>query len=369
MKHLLYLITLLSILSSCTKQEKKDHLVFNVSGALNTPETNKSTNIIDDIICYRLSDEHLVGNVVRTHLYGDTICMVESSNVISAFNIKTGKFLWKIDSKGRGPYEYSSTYRTLFMPNSIYIDGWANDFKIYDLNGKYVKTLFIDSLSSGSDNLRTYMPERLSYKDNMFVGYHFNRTGLEQEMIIIMDENGNKMTSINRNDILKKRQTMDKGGFGVLYDYDQNLYFWEQPNDTIFKITDNGLDTHIILSRDEVNRISHKIQSDSKKYFLYNFKETQNYLIINTFATKEEGILLCDKRNTNVKFYLNNTLNKFESAIFQNAISNQYSEELITFLYGYEYIEAKEKGEIPVKLSNEDITESSNPLIMKVKLK
>lgn len=354
------------ILSSCYKQNQKKQLVFNVSTAFYTPETDKSTNIIGKINYYKLSDKHIVGEIIRTHLYGDTICLVEN-DIISAFNIITGEFLWKINSQGKGPQEYSSAYRALFMPHSIYVDGWNNDFKIYNLSGKYVKTLFIDSLIS-MQGLMQYIPERLSYKDNMFVGYHFNRTGLESEMIIIIDENGNNVNTVKRNDILQHRQTTDIGGFGALYKYNQDLYVWEQSNDTIFRVANGKLDTHIILSRDEINRVSYDRKSNSKSFFLHNFKETSDYLIINAFAGKEEGVLLCDKRSAGVKFYLNNTLSKFENAIFQNALSDQYCEELVTFIYGYQYIEAKEGGGMPVELSNEDITENSNPIIIKAKL-
>lgn len=80
-------------------------------------------------------------------------------------------------------------------------------------------------------------------------------------------------------------------------------------------------------------------------------------------------MLLCDKRSMQVKFYQNSTLNQFESAIFKNTISDQYCNELVTFLYGYEYIDAKKSGVIPAELSNISITENSNPLMLKVRLK
>lgn len=368
MKPVLYII-ILFCLASCAKQNKKDHLVFNVSSALYNPETDKSTNIIDNINYYKLSEEYIVGDVNRTHLYGDTICLVES-DIISAFDMDTGKYLWQINNQGRGPQEYSSAFRTLFMPNCIYIDGWNNDFKVYNLNGQYAKTLLIDSLMS-MQGLMQYIPDRLSYKDNMIIGYHFNRTGLESEMIIIIDENGNTVSSINRNEALKKRQTMDIGGFGVLYKYGQDLYVWEQSNDTIFRVENDKLDPHIILSRDD----NHKVlcenygQPNSNSFFLYGIKETANYLIANAFRGDEEGVLLCDKRDMQVKFYQNSSLNQFESAVFKNAISDQYCEDLVTFLYGYEYIDAKESGELPAELSNISITENSNPIILKVRLK
>lgn len=368
MKIILYIVFLFCI-ASCAQQNEKDLLVFDVSSAFNHPETENSTNIIDSVDYYKLSDEYIVGDINRTHLYGDTICLVES-DIISAFDMKNGKYLWQINNQGRGPQEYSSAFRASFMRNCIYIDGWNGDFKVYNLNGQYAKTLRIDSLVS-TQELVQYIPDRLSYKDNMLVGYHFNRTGLESKMIIVIDENGNTVSSINRNEVIKKRKTMDIGGFGVLYKYDQDLYVWEQSNDTIFRVENGQLDPHVILSRDASHRVlcEDYRQSQANSFFLHSIKETTNYLIANAFKGDEDGVLLCDKRSMQVKFYQNSTLNQFESAIFKNAISDQYCNELVTFLYGYEYIDAKKSGVIPAELSNISITENSNPLMLKVRLK
>lgn len=73
-------------------------MVFDVSSAFNHPETENSTNIIDSVDYYKLSDEYIVGDINRTHLYGDTICLVES-DIISAFDMKNGKYLWQINNK------------------------------------------------------------------------------------------------------------------------------------------------------------------------------------------------------------------------------------------------------------------------------
>ena len=110
---------------------------FDLTGIVDTADVS--------IVPLELTDECLIGKVSRVFLRRDRIFVFdEQTQGVYAFD-KTGKYLAKVQVQGGGPEEYLHASDAFVDDENIYIaDGAGWRVQLYDLNGRYVRTVKTD---------------------------------------------------------------------------------------------------------------------------------------------------------------------------------------------------------------------------------
>lgn len=87
------------------------------------------------------------------------------------------------------------------------------------------------------------------------------------------------------------------------------------------------------------------------------------------FVASQDKYFICDKTTGEAIYSTPEKMDAFTCAVFNNMVLDQYSEELMTFIYPHEYMDAKEDGSLPAELEAIPVKENDNPVVMKIKLK
>ena len=282
-------------------------------------------------------------------------------------------YLDKISKFGRGPDEYKSVYGAILFDDRVYIEGFLDYFRAYDLKGNYINTIMLnpDNIGFATNNvavtLNNSIPERFPLEDHKFAAYHFNGTGQIDKLITIYDHEGNTVEEFPNKNLLYRKGSWI-GGFSKFYQYRENILFREQSNDTTFCVTENGLIPYMVLQLNPDQKISYE-KLDTRepgKIFYTGFHETDTYLLAKTIGG---NIYLCDKETAKVTYYPNDRMSNFAKAIFSNPFNKQYSDKFITFLYPYDYLDAVEDGSLPKELNSLNIQENDNPIFLEITFK
>jgi len=116
MKRLFLFLIILFVWISCSKSVELP--AYDISGAFNNPSSRFNwDDYFSDLswVVLESTDESpLLGDIINYRLYNDTIVFVDRRDRLLAFDAQSGDYLYKIGMLGRGPQEYSNTYRTLF---------------------------------------------------------------------------------------------------------------------------------------------------------------------------------------------------------------------------------------------------------------
>lgn len=354
---------------SCTKSN--DNIIqFNISNAINNPTEYNYIDYMEEIDIYRLDDSIPIGQINKFAIFSDTICIITNNDKIVNYNLFSGNYMNEIGRKGRAINEYLSSYQAFFVGRNVIVDGSSsNNLNIYTLNGDYTKSISIKT----TNLLGNYISDRISCGDNHFLGYHFNKTGTDSLFVLKISTDGEIVKKYNRTTNIKKHKPIDVGGFGQLYKYKNYNLVWEQCNDSIYRIENNTLKPYIILKRNK-NHIYNPLKKDNKRdVLLGNFHETNKFLFIDVYSRQDNnGILICNKNNASVSFYLYKEMNIIDRSIFINNLCDQYDNKyMYSYIDAFEYITANNKGLLDKYniIKNISINENSNPLILRVKYK
>lgn len=216
------------ILTTSCKSQKKDLIEFDPT----TLYGNKITlaEIADDLTYIPLDNSIPMGLIHNNYKFvNNSIFFSVTFTGILEFS-RDGKFIRKIGSIGRGPGEY--TYYKHFSVDEekglIYVLDYVNkrnSMKVYSGTGDFLKGI---SLSECGDNINTF--EYFNSKLFVFKSLSF---GDSKYNWIICDTSGN---------IIKKKERttpMFMSGWSAsygTYKLDNNLYYWNMYNDTVFSI-------------------------------------------------------------------------------------------------------------------------------------
>ena len=383
MKKLVFMLSAVAVmgwaLSSCTDKGVSKLPVFDIGAATAHPLFFDVDQLIESIEYFPLGiaqREMPIGRVSEFRVHDNIIILTDPSvDAIHVFNLQEGTLIHKINRRGRGPEEYTGVYNSILFDDRVYVESILDDFLVYDLNGKYLKTISLNHLAGLQGNTRVTLnnaiPERFPMHNYGFAVYHFNTNGLVDKLITIYDENGNVVKEYPNKRVVQDRRFVSVGSFSEFYAYKDNILFREQSNDTTYRITDRGLLPYMILQLNNNQRISYEDldwRDDENKVFYYTFKETSQYTIATT--QKSGGVYFCHKDSQKAFFYPYSKMNRFAEAIFHNAHYNkQYSESFYTLLQPEDYLDALADGSLPVALQSLKLQEEDNPVILKITFK
>jgi len=237
---ILYAVIIVSWFSSCGEERS---LSENEIDLLTPPET-LITNLSDiatdvEYLPLQKTDSAVIGGIRDIKIIGDRI-FIDSGNDIFCFD-NTGRFLFNLDKKGRGPGEYpfleksgiNSTGDILFV---LYMD----DLLIYKINQdgfSYMKTLSLRPKANSGVSL----PSNLMFipgQNDILLSYY--AYGDEQFRNIVINLDGDTLKT--RANFYKYNSQIKGGGISyanINYLFGGNLYTKEMQSDTIFTVDES----------------------------------------------------------------------------------------------------------------------------------
>ncbi|RNC63312.1 6-bladed beta-propeller [Proteiniphilum sp. X52] len=147
-RYLLWIAFVPGITFSCVKKETiRQEADFSSVKRIDVPP-DITRDEIQDIIeldsYIPLSNETLVGQVEKTIIHDDRICILDNEPKIICFNMK-GKVMFKIDDRGAGPTEYQNLKDFAidrYSERIIAFDDEKRKLSFYDLRtGKYLSSI------------------------------------------------------------------------------------------------------------------------------------------------------------------------------------------------------------------------------------
>ncbi len=376
------LIILLEALYSCSS-DKANNISTIDPGKLIEKEIMLS-EIADDIQYIPLDNEILIKGIVRLELSDHSIFISPVLEDLIAYNLK-GKLIHQIGERGRGPGEYK--YNFMFTLDQghkmIYILDRTRILK-YTMDGRFIREIPIRSKVHFSNI--TFLDDKLYLYEGINLGYG------EYDWVTT-DTLGNILSGkINP---IKDFSSFHFCNGSKQEAFNNTIYYWNQINDTIFKIEDDKYYPAFLFAHGNFRFPKSKEMDISKYFYPSQIFFTKDFLIF-TYSYQSFNCTGIYKKS-NQQFYAVNKI-KDRSAVFGPGIINDLdgglplvpesyycNEKQDEFLVGEinpfqlkAYVVSDEfKGSTPrypekkkelEKLAN-SLSENDNPVLMLVRLK
>ncbi len=372
---------LIIVLFSCKSidQQKNYGLIsINLVDAYFNRKAIKLSSIANEISYIQLgtSRNAILGGGPRIFAT-DSFIVSSGYRKIDLFDRATGKYIRQLGKYGRGPNEFNRTRHVEAfdeVANNIYAQR-SDELIAYNTKGELTIRLKTPQEFSNTTKL----------KDNIYAAFIPNRRKLENRKIVLFD--GNKEETIktfpNFQVSIPVRYTGYSAYEGWFYHFENNLFFKEFFNDTLFQVTQSDLIPKYEIDCGKYKSPYRNFESDKiTEYFMTRlFIENTNYLFFELSFDKKTYCVKYDKKNN--KCYVSdiglksvngfkNDLDNFVDFVPQSINKNN---ELIGFIEAFELVKwLKENPEKAAKLPPhlqkfKNISENDNPIVMIVKLK
>ena len=377
-KTFIYLL-LIGLFISCSR---KPYGEFNDKGIVVPINVNNNKEIsfsrLFDSVSYiplETTDEALVGIVEHMRIFGNNLCLLCDKNVL-IFDTRTGNVITQISKFGNGPGEYQSLYDILINEDNLIqlLDMNSRKIRTYNFKGNFISEISLPSMSFA-----------FSKKGDKYWLYNNN---LQQEDITSQVICYEPATSKIREEIFPMNQKLSNYFFVLegnnFAQTDDGLLFFANPRNQIFLIKENAVPEAVYtldfgkhslpgnFMEEEFSDIMDFSQwADSREYIYF----------VNNFTT--------DTRNLQISFWLGEqiywtffskpSLRSETAQIIKDDINdykpiklkNTNSDAIISDGYFYFLLSPEQylKAYIEKKQVLQDLTEQSNPVMVKCKLK
>lgn len=284
-----YLFLLLPIMISC-KSSKSSLYEFD-SSTLVENKINLA-DIADDITYIPIDSCFPIGPIYTFKFTDNSIYLSTREEGIIVLN-RDGKIEREIGKKGRGPGEYflHSRFTVDDRTETVYVMDIDNKVKVYSKKGNFIRSF---SLPECEDGFRFSKID--FYKSNLFVSQFFNMGHAEYNWIII-DTLGN-VIKYKKNSV--PTFPGDCGARGGTYFCENNIYYWDYYNDTVFSISpDLTYQASFLFSTGDHRWPRSRVNSE--RFNLYMSPsilfETTRFLVIEYYYNNKEGLVLIDKKS------------------------------------------------------------------------
>jgi hypothetical protein len=230
------------------------------------------SDIANEIIYIPISNEILCGEIY-SELTDSLIFIKPSREGLLAFDIK-GKFKSRIGKQGRGPEEYLYASKFTFdaKNETVYILDINSKLLKYSMNGDFVQEIQIKNLG------QKFFSEIIFSNNKLYLFEGINQ-GEGKFDWVVLDTLGNIL--FEKFNAIEKFPSFH-GLIGNKQEaYNNYLYYWNQINDTIFKINDGKYEPSFLFAKGDFRFPKQKIGTFSTKYFFpYKIFFTKDYLFI-----------------------------------------------------------------------------------------
>jgi hypothetical protein len=359
--------------------------VLDLSSAIEHPTSITLSDFIESVtyIPLETSDDALVDQNPKVFVTKDYILTVKYDKCL-LFNRKNGLFIREIGSKGRGPGEFQFTkgFFNEYLP-CVYFTGWNGNLIKYTMDGVFRGNIRIPGYNDSFDS-PTY-PMNYSYiNDTLIACDLLIGLGTETKSMLIFNENGKLLKAVPNYNILKiKQRNVFTTGEGNFYRFNDNLFYQNKYNDTVFQVSVDGKTPYIVIDRGKYSPpfeskwgpIENRVQSGFISTFRY--AENVRFMMFYFNLRGDHYFSLYDKSVKSLKVAHNpagikNDVDEFLDLSFSYLNSEG---ELVSYIDAVDIINWIEENpkkfkELKTELQFlQDIEITDNPVVVIAKLK
>jgi len=276
------------LLISCDEQKNSPY-VFDPRNLL---ETSISLDeIADDILYIPLDNSYPISIVYNYYLISNSIYLSAKDIGVVIFN-REGKLQKKVGAIGRGPGEYFRHTRFTVddINGTIYIQDSDNRIKVYSKSGNFMRCLSFENYIGDIDLVK--------YFNSKLFLFNYLQFGNTKDNWIITDTLGHLIKTKER---VIPVFLSNWGAQSGTYYFNNNLHYWNEYNDTVYKITPDLVQkTSFLLSHGD-----HRLpmgQFDPERgmpntMLLLSVFETKNFFVLYYFFNKKRSLAVVEKKS------------------------------------------------------------------------
>ena len=276
-----YLGLFLLLLTGCQEAPTMDGI--DMANAMETVQENplSVSNYFSKVeyIPLETTDSSLVGLAPHVVIAKDIMVVSSLNQPLKIFDRHTGAYIANVGSIGQGPKEYAKggfnevNFWVDGDKELIYVQGWKNDFMVYDKTGKFVERIEVEN-----ENLYNLYNCYFLMDGNKIWGHTKLHADAEVPSVFCMDKDGKDAKNLktwttdlfslaDENLSISTRlgayvsygghlttiwSNDDKACFSVvgspsLWKHDGHIRLKQAFNDTIYNVTENGLEPHEVI--------------------------------------------------------------------------------------------------------------------------
>jgi hypothetical protein len=371
---------------SCSSPKQANVGVINLEEALNNFEAVKLSEISESIryIPLETTSESLIKEIQRGIAYDGEYIYIKSlrDKEIKIFD-KNGKYVKTIDRSGRGPGEYNmqGSYVALSPVNGNILVLGGFETMEYDFDGNFIKKIDLPQME-GQMLMGTYI-----ISDNRHIAAIAGQYDREYSAVIY-----DSLLNIQKMIPVPDLYGLDgvrspRASVPTTFGYDNSMRIFYPETKEILTTTGNDLDTAFVIDYGKYRLPGGMVGNDTPddNYIsLRGFMETENYLLMtaNTRNVLSSDSLravdlLYDKRSMSSKFLYDKKEKRrgFQDDIMGGPIfwpANVYGKNIMySYINPIALLAHAEKGGLSKDLQNivSTLKEDSNPVIVVVELK
>lgn len=382
-------LLLLVLVTSCSSNKSSEIQIEvpSVKASLDNPQVLRASDFFEEITYVPLetSDDFLLGYIGRMAIQGNSIYMM-SGKSIYVFDLETGKGKLNISKLGSGPGEYKSLFDFIVDKKTSNIELLDNNGKkvfVYDSNGKYLRSLDLPfmpfSFCKQTDNLYSFYNSNLKSEISSTKIVDYN---------VELHEKTNEYFPIDD----KLAEYFFLGDEKVFSRSSESLFCHISPVDTIYKFEEN-VGFVPVYHLDFLNHAAPNSFYNERYRDIMVFSEAANkneyiYALSNFAINANEDILFSYRLGKTFYWTLRfgmkkecTTNNLLDDYNFMESLPLTYhnvsyclDDDYLYFLMsGEQFVELCDKGVVNENIKqlkkNAEITEQSNPIVVKCKLK
>jgi hypothetical protein len=254
---------------------------------------NKNTLYLSQIakeveyIKLETNNECVIANEPQ-YFFTDSLIFVNNNDHVLKFS-RSGKFLEKIGTSGRGPEEidYIRTMSVLPEKNLIAIQKNSDQKLLYfSFDGSFIKSTSIPRFQ----NIKVL-------KNGNFLGYESGNLGSEKNSFLLINEKGDSLSGVHNTDTwasLSSRSLDIRYNFEPFYIFNDELHFKSMYNDTVFSILSNRIVSSYFIDMGKF-KIPQELRperalADPTKMQIFS-KKANDYFFCNVFESTENIFL------------------------------------------------------------------------------
>ena len=359
--------------------------VLNLASAIGHAENIKLSDFAVSITYVPLftSYDCLIDEAPEIYVTKEYIVAITKYSCL-VFNRGNGAFIREIRHYGRGPGEYQSTsgFFNARIP-AYFFTGWNGELVKYTLDGIFRGRVRIPGYKDNFDS--PVIPMNYSFLNDSIIACDFLiATGIEPQSLMIFDEKEQVFMLVQNSNQLSTKQKFtlrtDETGF---YHFNNELFFQNRYNDTVFKISFDKITPHFVLNRGKYRPLfeskwwSYEKQLQSNYISQPLYLESKRFISFNFYFSKKRYFGLYDKVSRRLKvtdnsFGIKNDIDGFMDITFNYMNSDG---ELIGLIQANDLVSWIEKNPeklkiLPPALQNlGNIKMEDNPVVVIAKYK
>jgi hypothetical protein len=330
--------------------------------------------------------------VITPSMYG---YFVKDKDQVYRF-LPNGKYRCKINIVGKGPNEYKCS--SFFVDDSIKLivstGYYSNKFFFTDFDGKVQYALNYPKNTEPNHGIRAIK----QMGNNKFIAIYYNEDGRSKLLFSILDYQGNTLHEEPNPFFIKETFVSNGPGTMSLFAYSNyglflvngHLFYLNNPSDTIFSFP-KGFSKEIhalintggytITKEEEIKINAGLLSGDLYKERRSNFVagESERFLFLAHYSFGKSRLAIWDKDSDRAIFNyypdFKDDIDKFRTVyIYPSRIKDSYLYSDIQALDFIEYYKQNSHDQqlyqnTKIKSVMDEITEDSNPIIIKIQLK